>query len=276
MLLVRIGDDYVKTRLISAIVVILAAIPIFLIGGISFKLAFYVIAMLGLREYLGVRSKRKDFPIFIKLIAYICLTLIYFTFDIKADMSIGTDIRYITGLMLMMFLPMILYKDKNEYNINDACYVVSGVLLISITMLLMTVFRDIRLALIVLLFVVTVMTDTFAYLTGMLIGRHKLLESISPKKTWEGFIGGAVVATFVSVMFYIRVINSDISIPLITGLMLLLSIIGQLGDLFFSAIKRYYGVKDFSNIMPGHGGILDRLDSIIFVVLAYSLIITIL
>lgn len=276
MLLVRIGDDYVKTRLISAIVVILAAIPIFLIGGIPFKLAFYVIAMLGLREYLGVRSKRKDFPIFIKLIAYICLTLIYFTFDIKADMSIGTDIRYITGLMLMMFLPMILYKDKNEYNINDACYVVSGVLLISITMLLMTVFRDIRLALIVLLFVVTVMTDTFAYLTGMLIGRHKLLESISPKKTWEGFIGGAVVATFVSVMFYIRVINPDISIPLITGLMLLLSIIGQLGDLFFSAIKRYYGVKDFSNIMPGHGGILDRLDSIIFVVLAYSLIITIL
>ena len=276
MLLVRIGDDYVKTRLISAIVVILAAIPIFLIGGIPFKLTFYVIAMLGLREYLGVRSKRKDFPIFIKLIAYICLTLIYFTFDIKADMSIGTDIRYITGLMLMMFLPMILYKDKNEYNINDACYVVSGVLLISITMLLMTVFRDIRLALIVLLFVVTVMTDTFAYLTGMLIGRHKLLESISPKKTWEGFIGGAVVATFVSVMFYIRVINPDISIPLITGLMLLLSIIGQLGDLFFSAIKRYYGVKDFSNIMPGHGGILDRLDSIIFVVLAYSLIITIL
>lgn len=262
--------------MISAIVVILAAIPIFLIGGIPFKLAFYIIAMLGLREYLGVRSKRKDFPIFIKLIAYIFLTLIYFTFNIKADMSIGTDIRYITGLMLVMFLPMILYKDKNEYNINDACYVVSGVLLISITMLLITVFRDIRLALIVLLFVVTVFTDTFAYLTGMLIGRHKLLENISPKKTWEGFIGGALIATFVSVMFYIRVINPSVSVPLITGLMLLLSIIGQLGDLFFSAIKRYYGVKDFSNIMPGHGGILDRLDSIIFVVLAYSLIITIL
>ncbi len=265
-----------KTRLISAIVVILLAIPVFLYGGIIFKIAFYVIAMLGLREYLNVRAKRKDFPIFIKLIAYLCLTLIYFTFNIKQNMAIDADIRYITGLLLIMFVPMLLYKEKNEYNINDACYVISGVLLVSISMLLATVYRNIGLSLIIYLFLVTVLTDTFAYLTGMLIGKHKLLESISPNKTWEGFIGGSVMGTFVSAMFYITVINPQISLSLIIFTTLLLSIIGQLGDLFFSAIKRYYKVKDFSNIMPGHGGILDRLDSIIFVILAYSLIITIL
>ena len=264
-----------KTRFISAVIVVLLAIPIFLCGGIWFKIAFYVLAMLGLREYLNVRAKRKDFPIFIKLIAYLCLTLIYFTFNIKTNMAIGADIRYITGLLLVMFVPMLLYKDKNEYNINDACYVTSGVLLLSITMLLATVYRNIGLSLIVFLFLVTVLTDTFAYITGMLIGRHKLLESISPNKTWEGFIGGSVMGTFVSVMFYITVINPNISLPIIILTTLFLSIIGQIGDLFFSAIKRYYKVKDFSNIMPGHGGILDRLDSIMFVILAYSLIITI-
>ena len=264
-----------KTRIISALVVILLAIPVFLYGKIIFKIAFYALAMLGLREYLNVRAKRKDFPIFIKLIAYLSLTLIYFTFNIKNNMAIGTDIRYLTSLLLVMFVPMLLYKDKNEYNINDACYVISGVLLISLTMLLATVYRNIGLSLIVFLFLITVLTDTFALITGMLIGRHKLLESISPNKTWEGFIGGSIIGTFVSTVFYITVINSNVSIILIVVTTLFLSVIGQLGDLFFSAIKRYYKVKDFSNLMPGHGGVLDRLDSIMFVILAYSLIITI-
>ena len=264
-----------KTRLISAIILILIALPVFIYGGIIFKIAFYLLAMLGLREYLNVRAKRKDFPIFIKLIAYICLTLIYFTFNIKSNMAIGADIRYLTSLLLVMFVPMLLYKDKNEYNINDACYVTSGVLLISVTMLLATVYRQISLSLIVFLLLITVLTDTFAYVTGRLIGRHKLLESISPNKTWEGFIGGTVMGTIVSVMFYVTVINPQVSLPLIILTTLFLSIVGQIGDLFFSAIKRYYKVKDFSNIMPGHGGILDRLDSLMFVLLAYSLIITI-
>lgn len=265
-----------KKRILSAIIIVAIAVPLFILGGIPFKIGFYILSMLGLREYLDVREKRKKFPIFIKLISYICVTLIYFTFNINEDMSIGADIRYITALLLVMFTPIMLYKEKNEYNINDAGYVVSGVLLISITMLLMTVYRNISLAIILYLFLVTVLTDTFAYFTGMLIGRNKLLENISPKKTWEGFIGGTAIATFVSVMFYTTVVNNSSSIFLIIFVTIFLSIIGQLGDLFFSAIKRYYNVKDFSNLIPGHGGILDRFDSIMFVVLAYSLIITLL
>ena len=124
---------------------------------------------------------------------------------------------------------------------------------------------------IVYLFMITIMTDTFAYFTGRLIGKHKLLESVSPNKTWEGFFGGLLVATFSSTVFYLTVINPNASLLVVVLFTLLLSIIGQFGDLFFSAIKRYYKVKDFSNIMPGHGGILDRLDSIIFVMIAFSL-----
>ena len=122
---------------------------------------------------------------------------------------------------------------------------------------------------------ITIVTDSYAYFIGRLIGKHKLLEEISPKKTWEGTIGGSIMSTFICTVYYITVINPQISILKIIFTVLFLSIIGQFGDLFFSAIKRLFGIKDFSNIMPGHGGILDRLDSIIFVMLAFTFFINI-
>ena len=260
-----------KTRIISAIIVILLSIPVFYYGGTLYKAVFFLIALQALREFINVREKRKEFPNIIKLIAYLCLTLFYFGVDISKDMIINFDFRIITSLLLVLFFPIILYNDKNKYNINDCCYMLGGVLLIASSMVLANLYRSIGLRVIVYLFLVTILTDTFALFTGMLIGRHKLLESVSPKKTWEGFIGGAIVATFTGTVFYTTVINTSIQLPVIIMFTLFLSIIGQFGDLFFSAIKRYYKVKDFSNLMPGHGGVLDRLDSIIFVILAFSL-----
>ena len=159
-----------------------------------------------------------------------------------------------------------LYSDKNKYNINDACQMLGGVLLITSATVLFNLYRSIRLAVIAYVFMIPILTDTFAYFTGMLIGRHKLLEAVSPKKTWEGFIGGSLIATFTSTVFYLTVINTTAPIYIVVLFTLILSIIGQLGDLFFSSIKRHFGVKDFSNLIPGHGGILDRFDSVIFVV----------
>ena len=119
---------------------------------------------------------------------------------------------------------------------------------------------------------ITIFTDTFALFTGMMIGSKKLASGISPKKTIEGSIGGSLMGTFVATAFYMTVINPHASLVLIILVTLGLTVVGQLGDLVFSAIKRYYGEKDFSNLIPGHGGILDRLDSLIFVVLAFILI----
>ena len=126
------------------------------------------------------------------------------------------------------------------------------------------------------LVLITVITDTFAYLTGMLVGKHKLLEVISPKKTIEGFIGGTFFGVFVAALFYATVVDQSAALVALIPVTFALSVIGQLGDLFFSAIKRYFNKKDFSNLMPGHGGILDRLDSLIFVLLAYSFFLNIL
>lgn len=263
-----------KIRIISAFVAFLIFIPIFIIGGDVFKIAFYLLSLQGLRELILVREKKKEFPNIIKLIAYICLTLFYFCTDINKNLVINFDFRIITGLLLILFLPIILYNDKNKYNINDASYMLGGVLLISSSMVLANLYRNMGLRIIVYLFMITILTDTFALFTGRLIGKHKLLESVSPKKTIEGFIGGVLVATFTSTVFYLTVINSSSSVFVVILFSLLLSIIGQFGDLFFSAIKRYYKVKDFSNIMPGHGGVLDRLDSIIFVIIAFSLFVS--
>ena len=118
---------------------------------------------------------------------------------------------------------------------------------------------------------ITIFSDTFALITGSLVGRHKLCPNISPKKTWEGLVGGVLMGTFVATAFYFTVINSNCSLVFLIFSTMFLCLVGQLGDLVFSSIKRFYEVKDFSNLIPGHGGILDRFDSIIFVSLGLML-----
>ena len=119
---------------------------------------------------------------------------------------------------------------------------------------------------------ITIFTDTFAYIVGRLIGKNKFAPTVSPNKTWEGFIGGLVFGTFISTVYYISVFNYSGNYLKIIFIIAILSTIGQIGDLVFSSIKRHYKIKDFGNIMPGHGGVLDRLDSIIFVSMAFNVL----
>ena len=115
------------------------------------------------------------------------------------------------------------------------------------------------------------MTDTFAFIVGSLIGKHKLAPTISPNKTIEGTLGGLIMGSVIPTIYYYFCINTS-SIFLIFIISLILSFVAQLGDLFFSKVKRENEIKDFSNLIPGHGGILDRFDSMIFVILAYILL----
>lgn len=137
------------------------------------------------------------------------------------------------------------------------------------------------------IWLIVILTDTFAYIFGMAFGKHKMAPVISPKKSWEGAIGGFSVAFVVSVITatlffffvnshaifkdYMSNINDNLGMGVVILLYILLaaliSFIGQLGDLFFSLIKRKNDIKDFSNLIPGHGGILDRLDSFMLVFL---------
>ena len=126
---------------------------------------------------------------------------------------------------------------------------------------------------------IATVTDSFALIIGSLIGKHKLIPAVSPKKSVEGSIGGSLVGTIIATIYYFNVIVKNPTtgnVILIIFISLALTILGQIGDLFFSKIKRENNIKDFSNIMPGHGGILDRLDSLSFIVLGYTIFVTVL
>ena len=128
----------------------------------------------------------------------------------------------------------------------------------------------------------TFMTDIGAYFTGILFGKHKMNERISPKKTWEGFVGGIIFSMIVSLAF--AFILALCNIPLLSFLdlnhwyfiviiSLGMPLFAVLGDFVFSSLKRHYEIKDFGKIIPGHGGILDRVDSLIFVAIFVATII---
>jgi len=124
--------------------------------------------------------------------------------------------------------------------------------------------------LILMLFSLIWATDTGAYYSGRTFGKHKLAPSVSPNKTWEGTIGGVVFAVAVAALFKTQLLPM-LSWVDVSALALLGGVWGQLGDLLESAFKRAAGVKDSANILPGHGGILDRFDSVLFTAPAYYL-----
>ena len=106
--------------------------------------------------------------------------------------------------------------------------------------------------------------DSIALFGGMAFGKHKLAPSVSPNKTWEGAISGALSSLVVGLIIYLLPIFPDLSLPLCLITCLLSSTMGQIGDLAESLLKRMIGVKDFSNLIPGHGGMFDRADSLLF------------
>lgn len=265
-----------KTRIISAIVMCIIVIPIIIIGGLPFKILGIVLSITSMYEMLKARSKKSEIPLLIRLISYLL---------IAAFVYLGTSVyiakyeliyKILTAVFLVYFIPVVLIDDSEKYSVTDSLYVLGTTVFLGVAYNSMILISNNNINYLVYLILITTITDSFAYFTGYLIGKHKLCEKISPNKTIEGAIGGVLIGTIVPSMFYLYIIDSNINILLIVAITLVLSVIGQIGDLFFSSIKRHYGVKDFSNLIPGHGGILDRLDSLIFVVITFVLFISIL
>ena len=262
-----------KSRIIGAIIIVALFVPFLIIGDLPFALFMAALAVGSLYEMLKVRETRKKFPFLLKIFAYL-LVVAFSLFNFNSIDYIYTfDYRVVAIIIFLFLSPMVFVNDTKKYNLNDALYLVGSVLFIGLCYNLIIITRNYDISYVIYLLLITTITDTFALVTGMLIGKNKLCPKISPNKTVEGLIGGLIMGTFVATAFYITVINPSVSLIYIIVITLLLCGVGQLGDLVFSSIKRYYDVKDFSNVIPGHGGILDRLDSLIFVTLAFIILI---
>ena len=263
-------------KILGAIILIAIFVPFLIIGELPFTILMSVLSIFGLYELLKVRETKKKFPLVLKIFAYLltCYFCLYNTNSIEFINKF--DYRVMAGIIFLFISPIVFINNNEEYNINDALFLIGSVLFIGLSFNLIIITRNYDITYIIYLLLITTITDTFALFTGKLIGSHKLCPKISPKKTIEGLVGGTIMGTFVATVFYNTIISS--TVPLVTVIMLtfVLCLVGQLGDLVFSTIKRYYDVKDFSNLIPGHGGILDRFDSLIFVVLAFTILIEIL
>ena len=261
-----------KTRVLSAILIMAIFIPLLIIGGKPFSLLMSILAIMSLYELIHVRETKRKFPVLMKTFAYIMV--LFFTISNYTAMDFQLDLNYqVVALMIFSFLaPMVFINDNDKYNLNDALFLVGSVLFVGLSFNLLIITRNFDITYIIYLLLITTITDTFALFTGMLIGKHKLAPKISPNKTIEGLLGGLFMGTFAAVAFYTTVINPNMSLVVVIFITVLLALIGQVGDLVFSSIKRYYGIKDFSNLIPGHGGILDRFDSMIFVTLAFIIV----
>lgn len=265
-----------KTRVISAIVLLTIFIPILCFGGLPFAILMSIIAVMALHELLKLRRKYKVIPFSIELYSYILAAFIALNNYNQGDIFNALDYRFLAFLILVNLIPLVFVNDKERYDLTDSLFLIASTLFIGLAFNLIISLREYNIHYVIYLFLITIVTDTFALLTGKNIGKHKLCPKISPNKTKEGLIGGTLMGTFVATLYYISVIDNPLNIIVIMMITMLLSLLGQLGDLVFSFIKREFSQKDFSNLIPGHGGILDRLDSIIFVVLGFVLFISVL
>lgn len=257
-----------KQRVITAVVALIIFIPIVFLGGTLIEIAALALAVVAMSEVLIMKR--------ILLVTPEAIISILGTLFLVAPKSWMHDLpsQINTSFVSLIFAIALMVRvvfSKNRFNFDDAGVLTLTMLYIGFGFNMFVQARTVGLGMLMYLLLTVWSTDSGAYLVGRKIGKTKLAPQISPNKTWEGSIGGTIVAVIVGIIFSVTgLIHYGI---LATILMtLFLSIAGQLGDLVESSLKRYYGVKDSGRILPGHGGILDRFDSLLLVLpMAYLL-----
>lgn len=293
-------------RIISSLVMLFICVPCVLFGS-WFYFALIIVAG-GLATYEIVHTTCKEnFKISTLLVALAfvyCLSILPIIIKEDTISSIKTTgvIRvfslYLSPLLLFIFFIafFILVLIHQEFTLTKATFLYVFCLYIGLAMASLYYVRylpntgkyygeeGLRSSLLLLYIVIAVcVNDIGAYFVGMLFGKHHMCPHISPHKTWEGFAGGVVFSFVFSFLF--AFILSKCSYPILRGTLdvphvywiivfsLLMPLAAVIGDLLFSLVKRNFGIKDFSNLIPGHGGILDRIDSLSFAVIFVAVLI---
>lgn len=251
-----------KQRIITGVIAAALFLPIVIFGGFPFIIVTYILATVGLFELLRMKGMSPLSFAGAAGFAALWLLLVPALYDQEWLASGTTKFGVLAALAFLLLVGTVV--TKNALTFDEAAFVVLAVLYVGVGFFCFAAIRLTGLAYFVYALFVIWATDIGAYFLGRAFGRRKLWPEISPNKTVEGAIGGVVCAVVIAAV-YEWTVGPFGSLGAAVGIALLLSMFGQLGDLVESAFKRHYGVKDSGAILPGHGGILDRFDSLLFV-----------
>lgn len=300
-----------KSRIVTALILIGVCLPCMFLGGWFFAVLMFLILMVAVHEFTNAPG-HDHYPLVLHILLYIiAFSTVYWMF-VKNNLSLegwnmekwsfsnGFDKIQVSTIevassIIILFVFSILHSN---FKTEDMTYLFTMILFVSLSFQAILYLRyspeysfslhpeyerNMWLDSMLMFYVVvgTFGNDTGAYFVGVFFGKHKMVERISPKKTWEGFVGGVIFSTILS--FLLGYILAACGCPMLPSLttdkwywILLISlsmpIVGTIGDLFFSSIKRHFMIKDFGVLLPGHGGVLDRVDSLLFVSLVVAIL----
>ena len=264
-------------RVISAVVALCILVPVvFFSETFALPLAAAIVCCICLFEMLGCLKLRKNMWVSIPFYAVGIFAPIAMRYMQNKQLLLACLCACVAALALIMLTVNVMSRRKIPTTQTSSMFMSGCYIIAAFTSIVFI--RDSGVhgtLLLVMMFAAPWVTDTFAYLFGRAFGKHKLIPEVSPKKSIEGSIAGIVFCMiYVMVFAFVssKVWDVTCNYAILAALGILLSIVGQIGDLAMSAIKREYDIKDFGKIMPGHGGALDRFDSVLAVSIVVAIV----
>lgn len=254
-----------KQRIITGVVAAVLFIPIVLYGNLPFEFLVYLLATVGVFELIRMNKAVRSF-IAPKIISFALLWILMIPDHFAENFKTISIMELKWNAVIIALFALLIYTvlSKNSFQFEEAAFLLLTAIYVGIGFYYFIETRS-EGAMYVFYALFTIWaTDSGAYFVGKSVGKRKLWPDISPNKTIEGSVGGIIIAVIIAFVFKVST-GWEISFLLLALITIIVSVVGQLGDLVQSAYKRYYGVKDSGNILPGHGGILDRFDSLLFV-----------
>ncbi len=246
-------------KILTALILVAIVVPPFLLGGVLLEILIVAVSGLAAYETAGLEDQKAHWGMSLFLFAVI-------------EVGIHVDLMYLSAVIaVFVTILFVIHLINTKYSVDLLAY--SFLIIMVVIMAWRGVFTIYTAGLsgIGMLYVgfACFLCDTGAYFFGTFLGKHKMIPAVSPNKTWEGAIGGYLLGVISSLLLGLFAVK-NMPVSLCIAGSLILPAVAEIGDLAFSSIKRRFNIKDFGSLLPGHGGVLDRIDSFIFCLMIFN------